>query len=957
MNLFKLLKAKSIHLALLFISLHLTVCWACSDEDNQVAETPQLAVSTSSLNFEEEAESKELSVICNTEWTCSVQEGSDWCRIEQQEDRVTVSVDENEDKNVRRAMLCFAAASLTDTVQVAQLGWGKAILLSSENVSVQATGETVEVEVTTNVEFTCEIDEDCDWVSIPSTKSSDHPVTTTTFHLSVAPNTEDADRQATVQFKDQDEQSELEAATLVITQQGIGEYEAVDLDEIKDDLPITITSATASSAQPGEGIERSFDGDKTTLYHSNYDNTTEGYFPITLEYHFDAGSDMDYLVYYPRSDGGTNGNFKEVDIEVLHNANSRQTEEWEYVMTYDFNGSTSARRVDFPQSLIGVSAIRLTVKSGVGSTPGFVSCAEMEFYKKNPENFDYTQLFTDPSCSELKPGITEQDILACDHSFFKNIAYYMYHDRYEREFRIASYKAYPHPDTQAATNKTSPYSLLDNPTGISIAKGETMVVMVGELQGYSLSVRIQNLDAPGADGFGGTEYPLAEGINKFVAEEKGLAYLMYHTSDYELAPPVTVHFATGTVNGYYDSQNPDHDNRQSELLANATDEYFDVVGKYAHLTFPTARFRNHTGDLKALIDTYDDIAYHEQLLMGLEKYGKMFRNRMYLHVIYTSYMYATSYHTAYNDETLSQLCDEEQVRTTDSCWGPAHEIGHCNQTRPGLKWLGTTEVTNNIMSEYIQTTVFGLPSRLQVEELNDQESPNYYSRAWNDIIAGGIAHASESDVFCKLVPFWQLELYFGKVLGRTPLEQADKGGFYPDVYEYVRTHADLGTAGEQQLEFVYIASLAAQADLTDFFEKWGFLTPVDTEIDDYGTGQFTVTQSQIDEIKSRVAALGYPAPAVALEYITDNNYETFQTQASVVSGTASRNGDQLSLDDWKNAVAFEVREADADGTLICVTDAQRTEGSVTFSVKGGWKDTYKVYAVGYDNSRTEVDFE
>ena len=43
-----------------------------------------------------------------------------------------------------------------------------------------------------------------------------------------------------------------------------------------------------------------------------------------------------------------------------------------------------------------------------------------------------------------------------------------------------------------------------------------------------------------------------------------------------------------------------------------------------------------------------------------------------------------------------------------------------------------------------------------------------------------------NDVFCKLVPFWQLELYFGKVLGRTPLQQSDKGGFYPDVYEYAR---------------------------------------------------------------------------------------------------------------------------------------------------------------------------
>lgn len=954
MNLYRPRKAKEFYLALLFFSLQLSVCWACSDEEEQIVETPHLEVTTLSLNFEEEGGSKELTVDCNTDWKCNVQEGSSWCRVERQENRLIVSVDENEDKNIRRAMLCFAASTLTDTVRIAQLGWGKAILLSSENASVQATGGTVEVEVTTNVDYTCELEKGCDWVDIPQTKSDSHPVITSVYRLNVAANAEDADRQTTVIFKDQDEQSDVENASFVIDQKGIGEYEAIDMDEIKNDLRIGVQSATSSSEQPGEGIERSFDGDKATIYHSNYNHTAEGYFSITLEYRFEAGSDMDYLVYYPRTDGGTNGYFKEVDIEVLHNANSRQTDEWEFVMSCQFNGSTSARRVDFPKSLIGVSAIRLTVKSGVGD---FASCAEMEFYKKNPENFDYSQLFTDPSCSELKPGLTEQDILACDHSFFKNIAYYMYHDRYNREFRIASYKAYPHPDEQAVVNKTSPYSLLDNPTGISVAQGETMVIMVGELQGQSLSLRIQNLDAPGADGFGGVEYPLAEGINKFVAVEKGLAYLMYHTPDYAQAPSVTVHFATGTVNGYYDSQNPAHANRQDELLANAKDKYFDVVGKYAHLTFPTARFRNHTSDLKALIDTYDDFVYHEQLLMGLEKYGKMFANRMYLHVIYTSYMYATSYHTAYNDETLPEICSEERLRTTGACWGPAHEIGHCNQTRPGLKWLGTTEVTNNIMSEYIQTTVLGLPSRLQAEEIGNPESPNYYSLAWNNIIAGRTPHATEGDVFCKLVPFWQLELYFGKVLGQTPLEQSDRGGFYPDVYEYVRTHPDLGTPGEQQLEFVYIASLAAKANLLDFFEKWGFLTPVDAEIEDYGKERFSVTQSQIDEIKRRVEGLGYPAPAVALEYITDNNYETFKTQASVVSGTASRSGDQLSLSDWRDVVAFEVREADSEGKLVCVSDAQRISGTLTFKVKGGWKDSYKVYAVGCDNSRTEVNLE
>ena len=42
-------------------------------------------------------------------------------------------------------------------------------------------------------------------------------------------------------------------------------------------------------------------------------------------------------------------------------------------------------------------------------------------------------------------------------------------------------------------------------------------------------------------------------------------------------------------------------------------------------------------------------------------------------------------------------------------------------------------------------------------------------------------------------------------------------------------------------------------------------------MDDYGTGKLTVTQARIDEIRSRVEALGYPKPDVALEYITDDS--------------------------------------------------------------------------------------
>ena len=932
-------------------------CSACSDESPATEQSPYLKVETTTINFEEEASEKGITVNCNTKWTCTVQgDNTSWLHLSQNNQSLFISADENEGKNVRQASIVITAAAQQEIIKVAQLGWGKAILLSPASASLTAIGGTVRLEVTTNVEYEALIPEDCRWITPQAgTRSTDsHPVVTSSLSFNILPNEQETERKDTIVLRDIEAGADTEPVTFAVVQSGLGEYEAVNPNEIADDIRVKVSRGEASSFESGQGIEKSFDGNRSTIYHSAWKNSGANYFPITLTYYFDQGSDMDYFVYYPR-ETGRNGLFKEVDVEVMSNANTRSANEWKLVMTHNFGGSSSAAKVEFPEPQIGVSAVRFTVKSGAGDGKGFASCAEMEFYKKNPASFDYTTLFTDPSCSELKPGISESEIMQCQYSFFKNIAWYMYHKKYSSEFRIASCHAYPHPDLQAAANKTSPYSLLDNPTGISVSAGDVLVVMA-DLQGQKASLRVQNLDVPNGDGFGGSEYPLSSGVNKLAIKKKGLVYVMYHTPDYESAPNIRIHFANGTVNGYYDSQNPAHEGRSAELLSRATDKYFDVVGRYAHLTFPTARFRSHTENLDELIDAYDRIAYHEQAFMGLEKYDKMFRNRMYLHVIYTSYMYATSYHTAYNDNTLSELCSVSRL-TTSSCWGPAHEIGHCNQTRPGLKWLGMTEVTNNIMSQYIQTSVLHQNSRLQTENMNSSEAPNRYSKAWNGIMAAGIAHNTHDDVFCKLVPFWQLELYFGNVLGRTPMQQEDKGGFYPDVYEYVRTHENLPTPGEQQLEFVYNASAAAGMNLLDFFGKWGFLTPADLEVDDYGKGRFTVTQTQIDKLKSRVEALGLPKPDVALEYITDNNWETFKNKASVVKGTATRNGSQLSMQNWKNVIVYEVREGSADGRLIGASDGMLTPSpTARFSVPGGWKEGYKVYAVSFDNQRMEVEF-
>ena len=566
--------------------------------------------------------------------------------------------------------------------------------------------------------------------------------------------------------------------------------------------------------------------------------------------------------------------------------------------------------------------------------------------------YDPLTLFTDQTCSALKTGITDEDIKACKSDFHKNIALYLKAGKYPSEFRIQEYKAYPHPDTQAKANKTSPYSLLDNPTGMAIGNGEELVIFVGETSGQKIQIRIQDLAVPGDDGFGGISYTLNEGVNQIHAPKKGLIYILYHTEDFETARPVKIHIASGHVNGYFDVTK--HSGSDWKRLRDAAKEpFFDVIGKYAHLTFPTKDFILYTPDGKALIEAYDKIVESEMLLMGLFKYNKVFKNRMYFNVTYRGYMYATSYHTAYHESTMPDLCDVSKL-TDKSLWGPCHEVGHCNQTRPGLKWHGTTEVTNNIMSMYLQNSIFRRDSHLQTTKLNDG-SPNRYAKAWTEIIAANAPHCDfkSNDVFCKLVPFWQLELYFGNVLGQTPLQQDDNGGFYPDVYEYVRTHPDLNTAGEQQTEFVYICSQVAQMDLTDFFTKWGFLTPVETTIDDYGNGQVKVTQARVEEIKQRVASLNYPQPNVALEYITDNNWKLYQNPQPVIEGQATRSGNTLKMTDWKNVVAYEV--TNKEGKKIFISEGILfPDATASFTINTDWEEGFKVYAVSASGERTEV---
>ncbi len=176
--------------------------------------------------------------------------------------------------------------------------------------------------------------------------------------------------------------------------------------------------------------------------------------------------------------------------------------------------------------------------------------------------------------------------------------------------------------------------------------------------------------------------------------------------------------------------------------------------------------------------------------------------------------------------------------------------------RPQMTWGGMTEVSNNIFTIYT-TTKMGNKSRLKRQK--------NYAKARKKIIEAEprISFLADKDVFNRLVPFWQLQLYFSR---------NGRPDFYADVMEEMRNHPDVGRGNESirnQFEFVKICCDVAKLDLTDFFDKWGFFWVGDITVNDYRKYHYKITQQMVDETRSYIARNGYRKPAEDITLIED----------------------------------------------------------------------------------------
>lgn len=706
------------------------------------------------------------------------------------------------------------------------------------------------------------------------------------------------------------------------------------------DKQLTIKSGTASQAESGYAINRSFDGDNSTFYHSPWSSATTR-FPVTLTYTLNEPSHVDYAIYTPRQDGNNNGNFQEVVVSYQVEGSN----EWITLRSMNLSGSGSSSYISFGDNGVdNVKAVQFTVNSGAN---GFACVAEMAFYQKDTFFNDIvSEIFADNLCTQLKDGVTKEQIDQIAVDGIRNLATAIYEGTYSTKYRVGEFEAYrPVNDLINELRNSYTYNNHENPTGISFKNGENVMVIAEGIGDYPVTLQVRNF---GPTDFTTDYYPLTNGINVISCKHKGNGYINYYTSDYKNAPNVKIHFVNCDENGYFDIERGDTNNDWVKLLANAKGDCMDFKGKYIQGVFPVETLKqNCPSNGKWLVETYDSIVALEHQIMGLDKYNRKPKNHMTVITVATS---GGLYHAS-NDGfcvPVNALRDPTSPTYFDF-WGAAHELGHVNQTN-GILWIGLTEVTNNIYSAYVEHML--RPNKYHRLE-NESNGFRYYDFMEYNIMKGGqfVPHAN-NDVFCTLIPFWQL-LVYTRIAGIQP-------DAYPDMFEKMRTMTLAGMDdGQKQVNFMRQWCHITKTNYLPYFEKVGMFKTVDASIGDYSTRQLTITQAMLNNLKTEIEAANYPLPPAALYYLDVNNMPAFRDKAALVSNTLNagcvRSGNNVKITHsyWKNVVGFETY--DANGKLLhCTSYGHGSPDYVPTYTNVVWNTSENpayIMVVGYDGTK------
>lgn len=754
--------------------------------------------------------------------------------------------------------------------------------------------------------------------------------------------------------------------------------------------PVEFKSAAATSSQTGEEASRVIDGNYGSHWHTPYSGTS---FPVTLSLTLKTKGRVDMLRYIPRTDGNSNGNWEDVDLE--YNEAATGTKGWVTVGSYSLEGKSSPTDFEIPAG-VEASRFRFKIKSGKNN---FASAAEIEAWLyDNTKQEAFQEYFSDDLFTELRDGVTSSE--GIEDADVKALVDNLLSDADYKKFRVGEYEAYRSVnDLQLELGTSNPYNQWENPTGIYLKQGESCYVVVSGIGEDRVGLNIKNW----VENETNTSYSLRNGLNLITAESEGNVFVDYYTLNYESAPNVRVHFINAPVRGYWDQATMSNDDWKAMLAKLPDDNSIIVVrSRHAQLAYPVSAWKRYCpDDVNTLMTLYQQVQDAEREMMGLEKYGRQCKNRMLFFATTYGFMAAGHVGAYCNVSSLKNIMKADAKEF--EFWGVGHEWGHNNQIAKGFKWSGCGETTNNIYASWAQILYSGRSNEyLRLEDETSgvgeyagmrggrmqcyfeeglrkgvawqlQDGPDYHGEAFQEVRVKDVDYNGNElgtvtaqwrhyDHFVKLSPFWQLNLW-GTLSRKCP-------DIIPMVIESIRTTPNYTTTyntnGKQQVNWMKLACDSAKLNLLPFFEKSGMLRPINAYIDDYSKGWNKISQKMINDLKSYIEGKGYPTPTEEINYINGHNYHIYRdclplsVPANRGTGCTYENGKvKVMHSQVKNAVAYETYNASDE--LIRITmyglgsDNEHSFTMVLYPSSDVESEAAAyIMAVGYDGTRQRI---
>lgn len=984
------------------IVIFLFIC--CSKDSDEKQEPSFLNVHPKTAPFRENGGEFTVEVEANREWRVQNDDLSQWIKAEKLSQKALLIKVEPTESQREGSVILATSDGVKQKVRVIQTGVEPVVRLvdnNQHNITVTAEGsELLRIDYLTNVDTELIIPESAsEWIQeteLPDTRSA---TVVKSIGIAISAHEDTHSRSATLRIQSVHHENVYDE--VVVTQ----EEKKSDVESvvIPNDIRLKVTGGRDSEHQPNQDISKSYDGKYNTTYHSIWNQSAR--FPVILEYFFEGNRrKLDYIVYHSNNGNGNFGRFR----LFIRSADS----DYQDFGEYDFKNAGGSHIVRLKKAIVP-AAVKFEVYSG---NANFVNCKEMEFYEKseNPVDSQLEKVFTDKSCRALKDGYTQDDLSALPQFFqtvAKNIKEHLYTEEEER-FRIQSYSAYSSPEYWASKLCTNCYSHLGNPTGIVTNANEEIIVLADGI-GYN-SVKL--LCLPGIGPGNGEEILLKDGVNRLSFSKSGNLFVIYALDDPRNAPAVWIHFPRQSYKGIeharvgynvWDLSKDKSDDVYRNYLRKAVsvdkangekESIFILKGKKILFTVLTELLRNqetfkHYG-VKAGVERWDNLMRWEQDLAAITPYVKSGQFNTVMHVTtHAGGMYATNYHinmaggnpATKDDWGFKNNFDPRDMdKAQDNQWGPGHELGHMHQG--AINWISTTESSNNLFSNYVVykigkwgsrgSSLMALANFRYVQKVpwarfmhplkEGSTSADFgenrffpYNITNGEDNKHGLYQGEASEMHMRLNQ--QLWTYFDRI-GMNP-------GTMNRIFEQGRTSFKIPwrNPGRAQLVYAENVAKAANMDMTEFFDTWGFFIPVQKfRLREYAEFDYEVTPQMIEDTKRFMKQFAQKCPPI--QYIEDRYYDksargnqkgisgdgadvgyflTYKNKIKITKNVSyTLHGRNYSIHDGDEAVAFEFRR---DNEVIYFSNRFNFTVPDAVDLSGS-----KLYAVQYDGLRKVI---